>query len=201
MLKKDDELDKLEDMIRIAKSKYDQFFLGIQKVPPTFERRQIDVYIHEMSRQKMRDNGRRFRFNTLTARWNQYRELWGRKTREREEGPLEFKRRQAALEGPAPTAPISAARATPSRVTSDDAEPYVKVAPGTNGEQIKALLDQIQRANSELGKASNVTFDQLSAMVEKQSEMVRERYKVSAVAFKVETVDGKVKLKAKPLQE
>jgi len=201
MLKKDDELDKLEDMIRIAKSKYDQFFLGIQKVPPTFERRQIDVYIHEMSRQKMRDNGRRFRFNTLTARWNQYRELWGRKTREREEGPLEFERRKAALQGPAPTAPISAARATPSRVTSDDADPYVKVAPGTNGEQIKALLDQIQRANSELGKASNVTFDQLSAMVEKQSEMVRERYKVSAVAFKVETVDGKVKLKAKPLQE
>jgi hypothetical protein len=201
MLKKDDELDKLEEMIRIAKSKYDQFFLGIQKVPPTFERRQIDVYIHELSRQKWRDNARRFRFNTLTARWNQYRELWGRKMREREEGPMEFKRRQAALEGPAPTAPISEARATPSRVTSGDADPYVKVAPGTNGEQIKALLDQIQRANSELGKASNVTFDQLSAMVEKQSEMVRDRYKVNAVAFKVETVDGKVKLKAKPLQE
>jgi hypothetical protein len=201
MLKKDEDLDKLEEMIRIAKSKYDQFFLGIQKVPPTFERRQVDVYIHEMAKQKMRDNTRRFRFNTLTSRWNQYRELWGRKMREREEGPIEFERRKAALEGPARTAPISEARATPSRVTSGDADPYVKVAPGTNGEQIKALLDQIQRANSELGKASNVTFDQLSAMVEKQSEMVRERYKVNAVAFKVETVDGKVKLKAKPLQE
>jgi hypothetical protein len=201
MLKRDDELDKLEEMIRVVKSKYDQFFLGIQKVPPMFERRQVDVYIHEMSRQKMRDNGRRFRFNTLTSRWNQFREMWGRKMREREEGPLEFKRRQAALEGPAPTAPISEARQTPSRVTSGESDSYVKVAPGTNGEEVRALLDQINRANSDLGKASNLTFEQLSAMVEKQSEMVRARYKVSTVAFKVETVDGKVKLKAKPLQE
>ena len=38
-------------------------------------------------------------------------------------------------------------------------------------------------------------------MVQKQTEMVRERYKVDSVAFRVETVDGKVKLKAKPIQE
>ena len=52
-----------------------------------------------------------------------------------------------------------------------------------------------------MGKASNVTFEQLAAMVQKQSEMVRNRYNVNAVAFRVETVDGKVKLKARPLQE
>ena len=128
--------------------------------------------------------------------------MWGRSMREREEGPLEYQRRKEALEGPAPTAPHSEARTgTPSRVTSAEADPYVKVAPGTNGEEIRALLDQIERANSQLGKANNVTFEQLSAMVQKQTEMVRERYKVNAVAFKVETVDGKVKLKAKPLQE
>lgn len=202
MLKKDDELDKLEDQIRIVKAKYDQFFAGIQKTPPMFERRGIDVYIHELSRQKWRDNTRRFRFNTLTSRWNQYRELWGRRMREREEGPLEFERRKAALEGPATTPQQrGAANQAPSRVTSGEADPYVKVAPGTNGEEIRALFDQIQRANSELGKSNTVTFEQLSAMVEKQSEMVRARYNVNAVAFRVETVDGKVKLKAKPLQE
>ncbi len=202
MLKKDDEIDKLEEMIRVVKSKYDAFFLGIQKVPPTFERHQVDVYIFEMAKQKMRDNGRRFRFNTLTSRWNQYREMWGRRMREREEGPLEFQRRQAALEGPpSPAAERAAAPAAKPRGTSPEADPYVKVAPGTNGEEIKALLDQIERANLELGKASNVTFEQLRDTIQKQSEMVRARYNVSTVAFRVETVDGKVKLKAKPLQE
>ena len=38
-------------------------------------------------------------------------------------------------------------------------------------------------------------------MVQKQSDMVREKYNVNTVAFRVETVDGKVKLKAKPLQD
>jgi len=199
MIKQDDELDKLEEDIRKVKNKYDQFFTGIQKMPPMTERRAVDVYIHEMNKQKMRDNARRFRFNQLVSRWNQYRELWGRKMREREEGPLEFKRRQAALS--APTEPPPRPSGSQSRVTSGDAETYVKVAQGTNGEEVRQLFEQIQRENSRLGKANNVTFEQLSAMVQKQSEMVRARYNVSSVAFRVETVDGKVKLKAKPLQD
>ena len=202
MQKQDDEMDKLEEIIRVVKNKYDQFFAGIQKMPPMTERRAVENYIHEMNKQKMRDNTRRFRFNTLTSRFNQYRELWGRKMREREESPIDFKRRQAALNEPmAAPPPPSAARATPSRVTSGDAESYVKVAQGTNGDEVKKLFEQIQRENSKLGKANNVTFEQLSAMVEKQSDLVRSRYNVNAVAFRVETVDGKVKLKAKPVQE
>jgi len=200
MKKSDDEMDKLEEDIRKVKNKYDQFFSGITKMPPMTERRAVEIMIHEMNKQKMRDNARRFRFNTLTARWNQYREMWGRKIREREEGPLEFKRRQAALEAPSEKVRAASASAQ-SRVTSGDAESYVKVAQGTNGEEVRRLYEQIQRENSRLGKANNVTFEQLSAMVQKQTEMVRERYNVNAVAFRVETVDGKVKLKAKPVQD
>lgn len=202
MIKQDDELEKLEEMIRVVKNKYDQFFAGIQKMPPMTERRNIEIFIHELSRQNMRDNARRFRFNTLTARWNQYRELWGRRIREREEGPIEFNRRKAALEAPAESSKSrGAASSAQPRETSGDAESYVKVAQGTNGEEVRQLLDQIQRENSKLGKPNNVTFEQLSAMVQKQSDMVRSRYNVNAVAFRVETVDGKVKLKAKPVQE
>src|SRR6476469_1250092 len=179
----DDELERLEDMIRVVKNKYDQFFAGIQKMPPQTERRNIDIMIHEMSKQNMRDNARRFRFNTLTSRWNQYREMWGRKMREREEGPLEFKRRQAALNEPAPPPPPpSAARTTPARGTMSEADSYVKVAQGTNGDGIQKLYEQIQLENSRLGKTNSVTFEQLSAMVEKQSEMVRSKYNVNAVA-------------------
>ena len=98
----DEDLDRLEEDIRKTKNKYDMFWAGIQKTPPMTERRNIDIAIHELNKQKMRDNGRRFRFNTLTSRWNQYREMWGRKTREREEGPIEFNRRKAALEAPLP---------------------------------------------------------------------------------------------------
>jgi hypothetical protein len=197
-LKQDDELDKLEEDIRRLKSKYDQFFMGIQKVPPMPDRRNLEIFLFELGKQQMRDNGRRFRFNSLLTRYNQYREMWARKMREREEGPMEFRRRQAMLS--TPVEPPPPPRET-ARVTSAEGDPYVRVAAGTNGEGVRKLYEEIEREHQKLGKAPNVTFEQLEAMVQKQAESVRSRYNVSEVAFRVETVDGKVKLKAKPVQE
>lgn len=199
MIKQDDELDKLEEDIRRLKNKYDQFFAGITKVPPSFERHQVESYVHELSKQKMRDNTRRFRFNTILSRYNQFREMWARRIREREEGPNDFRRRQALMttELPPPPPPPPAQ----ARVTSNPADPYVRMAPGSNGEEVRKLYDEIEREHVKLGKQASLTLDQLTAMIQKQSDMVREKYKVRTVAFRVETVDGKVKLKAKPLQD
>ena len=199
MIKQDDELDKLEEDVRRLKNKYDQFFTGITKVPPSMERHQVESYIHELSKQKIRDNSRRFRLNTIISRFNQYREMWGRKMREREEGPLDFRRRQAALQAPAPPPPPPSI--AQSRGTSLPPDPYVKMTPDANGDPIRKLHEEIERAHGEMGKQSNLSIDQLAAMVQKQTELVRARYHVNTVAFRVETVDGKVKLKAKPLQD
>jgi hypothetical protein len=198
VIKQDDELDKLEEDIRILKNKYDQFFAGIIKVPPSFERHGVERYIHELNKQKMRDNSRRFRLSTLVSRYNQYREMWARRMREREEGPLDFRRRQAALEGPGPAHTPEPPRPA---VTSARPDPYVRMTPGANGEQIRQLHAEIERANAAMGKINNVSVEQLAAMVQKQTELVRSKYNVNTVAFRVETVEGKVKLKAKPLQD
>jgi len=198
VIKQDDELDKLEEDIRRVKNKYDQFFAGIQKVPPMQERRNIEIYIYELGKQKMRENARRFRFNQLLSRYNQYRELWGRKIREREEGPLDYRRRAAALSEPEP--PRTKSRAV-AAVTSPKADPYVKLAAGSNGEEMKRLYAEIEREHQKLGKLPTITYDQLRQMVEKQSELVRSKYHVDVVGFRVDVVDGKVKLKAKPIQE
>lgn len=197
MIKQDEELDKLEEDIRRLKNQYDLFFAGIVKVPPSFMRHQVEAYIHEMNRIKMRDNARRFKFNTVLSRYNQYREMWARRMREREEGPLDYRRRQSAMAGP----PEAIPRMPPPPVTSPSPDPYVKMTPGANGEQVRKLFEEIARAHVELGKPSNVTLDQLAAMVQKQTELVRSKYNVNTVAFRVETIDGKVKLKAKPLQD
>ena len=199
MIKKDDELDKLEEDIRKLKVKYEMFFLGSLKMPPQHERHQIEVYIFELGKKKMRENSRRFRYNQLLSRYNQFREMWGRKMREREEGPLDFRRRQAALEAPREEA--APGRPAAQRVTSRSADSYVKMVPGANGEAIRDLYSQIEKEHQKLGKSPNLTFEQLRSMVEKQSEAVRSRYNVDVVGFRVDVVDGKVKLKAKPIQE
>jgi len=201
VIKQDDELEKLEEDIRKLKNKYDQFFTGITKMPPVQDRRNIEVYIYELGKQKMRDNTRRFRFNTLLTRYNQFREMWARKTREREEGPLEFRRRQAAFSAPEIPPPPPPEPPREARVTSARPEPYVKVAAESNGDAVRKLYDEIEREHLKLGKLPPITIEQLGQMVQKQSEVVRSRYHVNNVAFRVETVDGKVKLKAKPVQE
>lgn len=199
MIKQDEELDKLEDDVRRLKNKYDQFFTGITKVPPSMERHQIESYIHELSKQKIRDNTRRFRLSTIVGRYNQYREMWGRKMREREEGPLDFRRRKAAFEAPPPPPPPPSIAQT--RGTSVPSGPYVRMTPGANGDQIRKLYSEIERAHGEIGKQSGLSLDQVAAMVQKQTDLVRAKYNVNTVAFRVETIDGKVKLKAKPLQD
>lgn len=206
MIKQDEELDKLEEDIRRLKNKYDQFFTGITKVPPMFDRKQVEIQIFEFSKLNMRDSTRRFRFNTILSRFNQYRELWGRKMREREEGPIEYQRRKAALEEPAPVPPAAAAapaseESAQSRVTSGKPGAYVKMVPGSSGEELQQLYSQIEKEHLKLGKLPNLSMDQLRKMIEQQTQVVRERYHVNAVAFRVDVVDGKVKLKAKPLQD
>ena len=197
VIKQDEELDKLEEDIRKLKVKYEMFFMGTTKMPPQHERHMLEVSIFEIGKQKMRDSTRRFRYNQLLSRYNQFRELWGRKMREREEGPLDFRRRKAALDAPAePKKPAS-----PPRVTSAGSESYVKLAAGSNGEAIRDLYSQIEKEHQKLGKIPNLTYEQLRSMVEKQSEQVRARYNVNVVGFRVDVVDGKVKLKAKPIQE
>jgi hypothetical protein len=198
VIKKDEELDRLEEDIRRLKNKFDQFFTGITKVPPSFEKHQVEAMVHELSKQKMRDNTRRFRFNTILSRFNQYRELWGRKMREREEGPLDFRRRQAAMSAPPAPPP---APPQESRGTSEPPDPYVRMRPGTNGDEIRRIYETIERENAKLGNQSTLTMEQLEEVIRKQSDMLRAKYKVANVGFRVETIDGKVKLKAKPIQD
>ena len=52
---RDEELEKLEEDIRILKNKYDQFFAGISKYPPMQDRRMIEIFVHELSKHVIDD--------------------------------------------------------------------------------------------------------------------------------------------------
>lgn len=198
----EEQMDFLDESIRKLKIQYDLYFAGIRRVPPSFERGRLDNMVHEMHRLKIRDTGDRFRFNALIARYNHYRELWSRMGREREEGPREYRRRLKALQDAETSLARSHAQAAarPVGVTSADGETYVWVTPSSQAESVAELYEHILAAQKGLGKALP-TRDQVGAMVIKQAESLRERYGVANIGFRVEVVDGKVKLKAKPLRD
>ncbi|HSN69582.1 MAG TPA: MXAN_5187 C-terminal domain-containing protein [Thermoanaerobaculia bacterium] len=197
----DEALDFFEEELRKLKTQYDLFFSGHRKLPPLQDRRRLDAMVHEIGKDRIRDNGARFRFNTLLGRYNQFRELWGRKMREREEGPLDFRRRSAAFapseERAAPAPPPPPRAATGTMVGG---ESYVKVTEATAGAAAQRLYEQIAEAQKQLGKGG-LTLAQVEQIVRSQSDQMRSKFAVEAVGFRVEIADGKVKLKAKPLQK
>lgn len=197
----DEALTIFEESLRKLKIQYDLFFLGIRKLPPSEDRRRLENLVQDLGRSRMRENAARFRYNTLLARYNQFKELWNRQMREREEGPLDFRRRAAAMaEGdvPPPSTEPDAPSVAPSTVTGRGGESYVRVSDGSEAGAARILFEQITEAQEKLGK-SGLSLQQVEKLVASQMEMMRSRHSVQDVGFRVEIVDGKVKLKAKPL--
>lgn len=193
-----DPLDLLDEHVNRLKAQYDLFFMGARKLPPMEDRRRLDAQIHEFAKEKFRDSGRRFRFNTIVSRYNQLKELWSRKTRDREEGPRHYRERAAALAAPPAEAPPPA----PASVTSRPPDSYVRLSGnGHDADSIQELYSRVVEANRELGVATRMSLEQLTALVSQQAEAIRERYKAPAIAFRIDTSEGKVKLRARPVNE
>ena len=193
-----DDIEIFEETLNRLKAQYDLFFLGSRKLPPMEERRRLDAHVHEIAKVKFRDNAKRFRFNSLLGKYNQYKELWGRKMREREEGPMDYRRRAAAMAEPAAPPPPEPER----RVTSPSPDSYVKVS-GQDGDaaSMRELYQRVVEANRALGQSTSMSLEQLTAVVSQQTRAIRERYQAPAIAFRIDTSEGKVKLRARPVNE
>lgn len=195
----DEAIASFDESLRRLKTQYDLFFAGVLKIPPSVDKKRLDDLVREIGKVRIRDNGLRFRYTTLVSRYNQFQELWNRRLREREEGPLDFRKRTAAMAA-SPEAP-PASEPSQRRETSIEGDSYVKVATSANGDAMTRLYQQIVDAQDKLGKAPGMTLEQVTQTVRKQAESLRAKYGVETIAFRVETIDGKVKLKAKPTQE
>jgi hypothetical protein len=82
------------------------------------------------------------------------------------------------------------------------AEPFVLMVPrGSDSDGMRRFFSEIESVHGKLGKRTNITLGQLTALVRRQTDFVRERYHVDAVSFRVDVIDGRVKLRAKPIRE
>lgn len=194
----DEALTIFEESLRKLKIQYDLFFLGVRKLPPSEDRRRLETMVQELGRSRMRENAARFRYNTILGRYNQFKELWTRQMREREEGPMDFRRRAAAMAEVEAPPPSEREPTEPSTVTGRGGESYVRVSDGSEAGAARVLFEQITEAQEKLGK-SGLSLQQVEKLVASQMEMMRSRHSVQDVGFRVEIVDGKVKLKAKPI--
>ena len=196
-----EDLDRLEILIRQLQAKWDMFFSGVERKPPQELQGQVDVLIKRYANAEIRNNGERFRFQTLTARFTSFNELWQKRLRAREEGKvfgmhgLRAEQLPAPPPAPTPAAPAPAATA-PSASVAGRGE--FRVADGQRDQAaIKALYESYVAERKRAGDAAAPAFDSFRQLVSQQAERIRHEKGAKAVDFRLETKDGKVSLKAR----
>ena len=79
-------LDALDLALDRVKVLYEQYFLGIQKQPPTYLHTDIERKIRDLAQLQIRNTALRYRFATLQQKFGSYHSYWRRTLRQIENG-------------------------------------------------------------------------------------------------------------------
>ncbi len=195
----DEELGQLERDIRQLKVEYDQYFGGGRKRPPTEIEWRIDLLVKRYAeRGGELKFAQRFRFNNLTQTYAKYKDIFRKRTAQKEEGKIqrhfgaaakEIEAARAKKEVEEQAAAAAAGESGAFRITCS--------APERETEKVEqlyhAFLQAKQQAGEHTGKLSRSSFNDF---VRKKTKELQEQKNCKDVEYVVETVDGQVKLKA-----
>src|SRR5919205_245684 len=106
----EEQLVRLEDDIRRLKVEFDIYFNGAAKRPPYDTKGRVETLIKRLADDRTLSFAQRYQYNSLTARYTSFMQLWRRTMQEREDGRGHgaAARRQAKSEAEAePQAPAT----------------------------------------------------------------------------------------------
>lgn len=192
-----EDLEVLESSIRQLEVEWGKFFGGIEKKPPNELKAKVEALIRRHAYAEIRNNAERFRYQSLTAKYNTLNELWMKRLRAIEEGkPLGVHGLKAdVLPPPAPTRPIAA---PPAARASASEEVRVRHA-DHDAEAVRALYERFLEARKQTGEGG-VKFESFQRLIAQQASRILSEKGAQAVDFRLETKDGKVSLKARPVK-
>jgi hypothetical protein len=201
----DEELAGLERDIRQLKIEYDQYFGGGRKRPPTEIEWRIELIIKRYAeRGGDLKYGQRFRLNNLTQTYAKYKDIFRKKTQQKEEGKIQrhfgaaakaieaeraHKNPEKPAEAPAAPAQAAAAASGAFRVTCSEPEREAEKV----DQLYHAFLNAKQQAGEQTGKLSRSSFNEF---VLKKTKDLQKQKNCRDVEYVVEVVEGQVKLKA-----
>jgi hypothetical protein len=178
----EEDLDALEQDLRQLKVRYDQFFYGNQKLPPTMQRSQVDKRVRKFANTSMRTFLHRYRFNNLLIRYQAYSELWNRRMRTYEEG----ERKSVAARNLHEFNEELVAR---TRVSD----------PKGQSDQLREIYDKFIAARTERDpKKKPVSFDKFVRGVAGQAAQLRKSSGCGEIELRLVIKNDQVQLKARP---
>ncbi len=191
-----EDLDKLDTTIRQLQVKWDLFFNGQEKKPPSELQSQVEALIKRYANSEIRNNGERFRYQSLSARYTTFNELWQKRLRAREEGKA-FGIHGLRAEQLPPPRP-AAATAPPMDRRSGPAPGEIRVGDASrDAAAVQELYNRFVEERIRAGEAHAPVFENFRDLIRNQTERIRAERGAQAVDFRLETRDGKVSLKAR----
>ena len=188
-----DDLDRLDVTIRQLQVKWDLFFNGQEKKPPSDLQSQVEGLVRRYANVEIRNNGDRFRYQSLCARYTTFNELWQKRLRAREEGkPFGVHGLRAEqLPPPAPPPPRVPRAAAP-------ASGEIRVTDASHDSAaVRALYERFVEEQRRAGETHAPVFESFRVLITQQTERIRAEKGAQAVDFRLETRNGKVSLKAR----
>lgn len=79
-------LESLEKLLDRTKVMFEQYFMGIQKIPPSQLHKDVERKIRELTQEQIRNTALRYRFTTISQKFGAYNSYWKRTLREIEQG-------------------------------------------------------------------------------------------------------------------
>ncbi|HKR10475.1 MAG TPA: MXAN_5187 C-terminal domain-containing protein [Pyrinomonadaceae bacterium] len=180
----DEQLTRLEEDIRRLRIEFDIFFNGAAKRPPYDTKGRVETVLKRLGDDRTLNFAQRYRYNSLAARYNAFRDLWRRTMQGREEG----------------RDPVSAARASVKKEILTEAPPVSFVCVDAHKEVgiVKDLYESLLDAKQKCGEPTEgLSFPQFHRLVAAKSDGLKERYGCNQVTFSVAVENGHVSFKAK----
>lgn len=186
----EEDLQKITLDIEKLKSDFDQYFMGLTKVPPLKQMDGLDRTFRTLETQTLKSFANKFRLQTIRARYNTHKNYWTKILRAVEDGTF-VRGKDRILK---PTARIEEGPAAPPSPPAKGAGPK-----GPATDPLRQVYEEYVRAKSQLKEdVSQLTYEKLSQTLSTQASQIKQKYGAKEVEFKVVVEGGKAKLKAIP---
>ena len=166
--------------------KYEQYFLGLEKREPLLLLAEVERAARKYQGVQIINTMLKFKYNSLVARLNSYKQYWARIIRLIEEG--KYSRDRFKME---------------MHLKQKDAESPAKQHGSPSESRIDPEVQRLYQHYIEARKAcglpvGNISPEMIAAAIEKQKPAIISKYHCSKVEFTVVVENGTPKIKARP---
>ena len=180
----DEHLSRLEEDIRRLRVGFDIFFNGGSKRPPYDTKGRVETLLKRLGDDRSLTFAQRYRYNSLAARYNSFRELWRRTMQGREEGRDAVSAHRASVHKE-----TSAPKVQPVSFVCADAHREVEV--------VRNLFESLMEAKRVCGEAEDLSFPKFHRLIASKADGLKAKFGCEQVRFSVAIENGHVSFKAK----